>query len=105
MELGGCPRNRLASANRIMKPITSPAASRSQRLGSRRRASIETGGRIFISSLDEVQVRYSIAPDPRKAGPAGADNHFGGSRESKDWPQNQGAMSRGLDLAGRPWVE
>ncbi len=45
----GWTRKRLASAKTMMKPSTSTAASRSQRLGSRRRASIETGGRIFMS--------------------------------------------------------
>src|SRR5476651_2814555 len=49
MELSGCTRKRLTSAKATMKPSTRIAASRSQRLGSRRRASIETGGRIFMS--------------------------------------------------------
>src|SRR5258708_29392441 len=51
-----------------MKPSTKIAASRSQRLGSRRRASIETGGRIFMAGVPRRRLwlrRLLEGPDRR----------------------------------------
>src|ERR1700712_3968756 len=65
MELSGCNRKRLTSAKATRKPSTKIAANRSQWLGSRRRASIETGGRIFMSGGPRGRIgwrRLCLAP-------------------------------------------
>src|SRR5690349_17181057 len=59
-----------------MKPSTSAAASKSQRLGSRRRASIETGGRIFMSGGPRGRVWLGRLFENRIGGFAVRGNHF-----------------------------
>ena len=107
MELSGSTRLRLASAKRMMKPSTSTAASRSQRLGSRRRASIETGGRIFISGKPRKGVERCDCQkiDSQKPAPIGAfgaaGNHFERPRESVEAAAGHGSIV----AAGRvAWV-
>src|SRR5258708_2137966 len=79
MELSGRTRNRLASAKAMMKLNTRIAASRSQRLGSSRRASIETGGRIFMSGRPS---KWDTVKSPVPSGKRG-DREISAGRVAK----------------------
>src|SRR6185437_4929089 len=123
IELRGCTRKRLTSAKATMKPSTSTAASRSQRLGSRRRPSIEMGGRIFISGTGSAArksvERFSVRPrdqtknrvetigvcgcGPRKEGRGGRQPHLPVFAKAKIARQFR-AVCRGGGVARRLFV-